>query len=87
MLLQKCACEFVYLYWLWQQSASFQFSHFFAGLFGRGFVKQTTMVEAKKFIYAKVFVGSPRLDNFKLESETLPALSDGGKFVANCVSD
>lgn len=37
------------------------------------------MVKAKKFIYAKRFDGMPKLDDFKLEIETLPELKDGGK--------
>lgn len=38
-----------------------------------------TMVQAKKFIYAKRFVGLPKVTDFRLEEETLPALGDGGK--------
>lgn len=37
------------------------------------------MVQAKKFVYAKRFDGLPKISDFKLESETLPALKDGGK--------
>lgn len=37
------------------------------------------MIEAKKFIYAKRFNGLPKISDFKLESEILPALNDGGK--------
>lgn len=37
------------------------------------------MTEAKKFIYAKRFDGMPKISDFKLETETLPALKDGGK--------
>lgn len=37
-----------------------------------------TMVQAKKFIYAKRFDGLPKLSDFKLEEEALPELKDGG---------
>lgn len=37
------------------------------------------MVQAKKFIYSKRFVGLPKLTDFQLEEETLPELQDGGK--------
>lgn len=43
-------------------------------------VSALTMVQAKKFIYTKRFDGLPKLTDFRLEEETLPALSDGGKF-------
>lgn len=36
------------------------------------------MTEAKKIIYAKRFDGLPKLGDFKLEKEILPALNDGG---------
>lgn len=36
------------------------------------------MVVAKKFIYAKRFVGEPKYSDFTLEEETLPELKDGG---------
>lgn len=36
------------------------------------------MVVAKKFIYANRFVGEPKLNDFNLEEETLPAIKDGG---------
>lgn len=39
----------------------------------------STMVHAKKFIYAKRFDGMPKLDDFKLEVEALPKLKGGGK--------
>jgi len=39
------------------------------------------MTEAKKFIYAKRFDGLPKLTDFKLETETLPALKDGDVLV------
>lgn len=38
------------------------------------------MVKAKKFIYAKPFEGFPKLDNFRLEEETLPELQNGGSY-------
>lgn len=38
-----------------------------------------TMVKAQKFIYNKRFVGEPKLTDFTLEEEELPALKDGGK--------
>jgi NADPH-dependent curcumin reductase CurA len=38
------------------------------------------MVIAKKFIYASRFHGEPKLDNFRLEEEDLPALQDGGNY-------
>lgn len=37
-----------------------------------------TMVQAKKFIFAKRFEGLPKITDFRLEEETLPALNDGG---------
>lgn len=37
------------------------------------------MVKAQKFIYNKRFVGEPKLTDFTLEEEELPALMDGGK--------
>lgn len=37
-----------------------------------------TMVKAKKFIFAKRFDGMPKITDFRLEEETLPALNDGG---------
>lgn len=37
------------------------------------------MVEAKRIVYASKFDGEPKLDNFRLEVETLPELTDGGK--------
>jgi prostaglandin reductase 1 len=35
------------------------------------------MVQAKKFIYASAFKGEPKLSDFKLVEEELPALKDG----------
>lgn len=43
------------------------------------------MTEAKKIIYAKRFDGLPKLGDFKLEKEILPALNDGGKKVVQCL--
>lgn len=36
------------------------------------------MVKAKKFIYENRFVGEPKLTDFKLEEEELPALKQNG---------
>lgn len=38
------------------------------------------MVRAKKFIFAKRFKGLPKVTDFRLEEETLPALKNGGLF-------
>jgi prostaglandin reductase 1 len=35
------------------------------------------MVKAKKFIYASAFKGEPKLSDFELVEEELPALKDG----------
>lgn len=35
---------------------------------------------AKKWIYARAFDGEPKLDDFRLEEEVMPAIKDGGKF-------
>lgn len=42
--------------------------------------QRNIMVQAKKFIFAKRFDGMPKLSDFRLEEETLPALEDGGLF-------
>lgn len=34
---------------------------------------------AKKWIYARAFDGEPKLDDFRLEEEVMPAIKDGGK--------
>lgn len=36
------------------------------------------MVQAKKIIFAKRFEGMPKVTDFRLEEENLPALKDGG---------
>lgn len=41
----------------------------------------SNMVKSKKFIYAKRFDGEPKISDFELIEEELPALQDGGKFV------
>lgn len=38
----------------------------------------STMAKAKKFIYASRFVGEPKLTDFRLEEEELPALKPNG---------
>lgn len=38
-----------------------------------------TMVQAKKFIFAKRFEGMPKISDFRLEEESLPELKDGGE--------
>lgn len=42
---------------------------------------QFKMVMAKKIIYVSRFHGEPKLDNFQLEEEELPALKDGGNYL------
>lgn len=37
------------------------------------------MVNASKFVYAAAFDGEPKQSDFQLQTENLPALSDGGK--------
>lgn len=37
-----------------------------------------TMVKAHRFVYAKKFEGEPKLTDFTLEEEELPALNEGG---------
>lgn len=37
------------------------------------------MVKAKKWIIAKAFQGEPKVTDFKLVEEELPALKDGGE--------
>lgn len=47
-----------------------------------------TMVQAKKFIYEKRFDGLPKLTDFRLAEENLPAVGDGGDlfiYLFNCV--
>ena len=39
----------------------------------------STMVGAKKFMNVSRFSGEPKLTDFKLEEEQLPALKDGGE--------
>lgn len=41
----------------------------------------SNMVNAKKFIYAKRFDGEPKVTDFELREEELPALKNGGKCV------
>lgn len=36
------------------------------------------MVTAKVFVYAKVFSGEPKVTDFQLKVEELPALKEGG---------
>lgn len=86
VIAKVCACGFAFVLVVVAVRIVSIFSNF-RGFFWAWNRKTATMIEAKKFIYAKVFVGSPKLDNFESESETLPALSDGGKFVSNCVID
>lgn len=38
------------------------------------------MVHAKKFSYINHFDGEPKATDFRLESEELPDLKDGGKY-------
>lgn len=38
-----------------------------------------TMVKAKKFLYAKRFVGEPKPSDFELVEEELPALKENGE--------
>ena len=38
----------------------------------------STMVKAKKVVYAKAFVGEPKLTDFELLVEDLPDIKDGG---------
>lgn len=37
------------------------------------------MIEAKRIVYASAFDGEPKLDNFRIDTEELPALGEGGK--------
>lgn len=39
---------------------------------------KSRMSKAKKFVYAKRFVGLPKLTDFQLEEEDLPELRHGG---------
>lgn len=38
----------------------------------------SNMVKAKKFVYVNQFLGEPKLTDFVLEDEELPALKNGG---------
>lgn len=49
-------------------------------IWNKDYSTAAAMVVAKKFIYAKRFVGEPKPSDFTLEEETLPALKDGGAF-------
>lgn len=37
------------------------------------------MIEPKRIVYASAFDGEPKLDNFRIDVEELPALTEGGK--------
>lgn len=39
------------------------------------------MIEAKRIVYASAFDGEPKLNNFRTDTEVLPALSEGGKWI------
>lgn len=39
------------------------------------------MVKSKNLIYAKQFDGMPKLTDFRIEEENLPALKDGGLII------
>lgn len=50
-------------------------------VFNRNFhLSSAIMVKAKKFVYVKRFEGEPKLTDFELVEEDLPALQNGGKF-------
>lgn len=38
------------------------------------------MIEAKKIVYASAFNGEPKLDDFRVDTEDIPPLKDGGKW-------
>lgn len=41
------------------------------------------MVKAKKFVYTTPFVGEPKVTDFELVEEELPAVGDNGK-ISKC---